>query len=269
MCIAPAGASLTWNGMSDVNRATWQCRGLAREYARANTLYPAELFQLNELKEVWSTARVLDLGVGAGRTTAYLKDRCSCYVGIDLSTAMIAVAKERFPDLDLRQMDATDLSCFDDNEFDVVLFSFNGIDYANHENRIKILREVHRVLKPGSHFLFSTHNRHSRVCRAHHLRNFQLSSDPSTTLRNFARYVLGILNSAKLRRFEKQERQYAVLNDRAHEYRLLTYYIFPKDQFEQLEECGFRNVLCLEINGMPLKKGSSSQNPWLHYSALK
>ena len=71
---------------------------------------------------------ILDIGVGAGRTTPYLSRLASRYVGADLSEAMIARCQEKFPNLTFLVVDATDLSALPDASFDVVVFSFNGID---------------------------------------------------------------------------------------------------------------------------------------------
>jgi ubiquinone/menaquinone biosynthesis C-methylase UbiE len=54
--------------------------------------------------------------------------------------------------------DACDLS-FKSNEFDAVVFSFNGIDCLYpYEKRIQALSEFRRILKPGGFFVFSSHN---------------------------------------------------------------------------------------------------------------
>lgn len=55
-------------------------------------------------------------------------------------------------------MDARDLSTFSDQSFDLVWFSFNGIDYVNHIDRLTILQEIYRVTKPGAilYFLATT-----------------------------------------------------------------------------------------------------------------
>ncbi|HEY8544967.1 MAG TPA: class I SAM-dependent methyltransferase [Acidimicrobiales bacterium] len=99
---------------------------------------------------------VLDLGVGAGRTTPHLQGLGGRYVGIDLEPAMVDAARARFPDADLRVGDAADLSAFDDGSFDAVVFSFNGLDYVTERRRC--LAECHRVLRPGGLLLASRHN---------------------------------------------------------------------------------------------------------------
>jgi SAM-dependent methyltransferase len=102
---------------------------------------------------------ILDLGVGAGRTTPHLARLASRYVGVDVSEAMVARCREKFPDLTFLQLDATDLSAVADSLFDLVVFSFNGIDVIpTVKGRRRCLAECARVLRPRGHLLFSVHN---------------------------------------------------------------------------------------------------------------
>ena len=71
---------------------------------------------------------VLDLGVGAGRTTPKLSELADSYVGLDYSPAMIDVCRRKYPQQAFVVADAADLSQFESSSFDVVVFSFNGID---------------------------------------------------------------------------------------------------------------------------------------------
>lgn len=104
-------------------------------------------------------SRILDIGVGGGRTTPWLVTRAHSYLGIDYAPAMVDTCIRKFPQLRFEQMDATDLSAISSASMDVVVFSFNGIDYIHpYENRKKCLCEVNRILAPGGLFIFSEHN---------------------------------------------------------------------------------------------------------------
>jgi ubiquinone/menaquinone biosynthesis C-methylase UbiE len=104
-------------------------------------------------------AAILDLGVGGGRTTPYLSRRASRYVGVDYAPNMVAACQEKFPHLEFLVADATDLARLADGSFDSVVMAFNGIDaLVPSEARRRCLAEIHRVLKNGGVFIFSSHN---------------------------------------------------------------------------------------------------------------
>jgi len=148
-----------------INLRTYRVSAVASHYAALNYLTPCErlLFQ-NYIKAGTS---VLDLGVGGGRTTAYLSKVASRYVGVDYSDAMVQTCRTKFPDLDFRLADASDLSAFEDASFDAVVFSFNGLDSViPNEKRSCCLRECWRVLRPEGVFFFSSHNPRSVLARA-------------------------------------------------------------------------------------------------------
>src|SRR5580704_5064508 len=92
-------------------------------YASLDYLTPCEQLLFDGC--IKSGSSILDLGVGGGRTTAYLAARAAHYIGLDYSEAMIKACQTKFPHLEFRVADAADLSAFPDESFDVVVFSFN------------------------------------------------------------------------------------------------------------------------------------------------
>jgi ubiquinone/menaquinone biosynthesis C-methylase UbiE len=103
-------------------------------------------------------SRVLDIGCGAGRTTIGLSERGFDVLGIDLSTALLDVARRRFPSIAFAEMDATRLQ-LESGSFDAAIFSYNGIDCIYPlSGRRACLAEVWRVLRPGGVFILSSHN---------------------------------------------------------------------------------------------------------------
>jgi ubiquinone/menaquinone biosynthesis C-methylase UbiE len=109
---------------------------------------------------------ILDMGVGGGRTTPYLSQKASHYVGLDYSEEMVRICRGKFPHLEFLVADASDLSRFPDASFDAIIFSFNGLDYIlPGEKRGQCVRECARVLRTGGVFIFSSHNPRSVFVR--------------------------------------------------------------------------------------------------------
>ena len=131
-------------------------------YDRHRALEPAERTLLRRYRDRWPELSVLDIGVGAGRTAFTFAALAGRYVGIDYSQAMIDRARERigedettrFLHCDARTM-ASEL---DGERFDLVCFSYNGIDSVGHEDRLAILAQARAVVAEDGRFFFSTHS---------------------------------------------------------------------------------------------------------------
>ena len=110
------------------------------------------------------TDAILDIGCGTGRTTfALFQMGFHDIIGLDLTPEMIESAHhldEQFnTKIPFVVGDALDLK-YEDQQFDVVIFSFNGLmSIPKAVNREKALQEINRVLKKGGRFLFTTHDR--------------------------------------------------------------------------------------------------------------
>jgi SAM-dependent methyltransferase len=196
---------------------------------------------------------VLDLGVGTGRTTRYLAPLASRYVCVDSSPPMVEYVRLHLPGIDIRQADARDLSAFAPGSFDFVLASCNLLDAVSHDDRLRVLAEVRRVLRPGGIFLFSSHNRRSR--RALSGPRLARSRNPATQALLVWRYVRGLANHFRVRRFRRFEAEYALLNDSGHDYAVLHYYVDRETQQRQLERAGFRVREVMGADGRLLKDG--------------
>ncbi len=238
------------------NRLTYESSHAVQEFEKLSGLQPPERAILDQIAPSLPRARMLDLGVGGGRTTAHFASRAAHYIGADYSVGMAAAAHARFREHRFAVADARALP-FSDASFDFVLFSFNGIDYVSHDERRRVLAEVHRVLGDGGCFAFSTHN----LDNAPALLSWRPRVGVRTTLRQW-----------KLRRMnpplrEIRTRDWMVLQDGALHGGLQTYYVRRDEQLRQLAAAGFRNVRVLQLDGAPAREGAT--DPWLYYLCVR
>lgn len=235
-------------------------------------LHPAERRLLAEVGPRWGQVAMLDLGVGSGRTTLTFGAICGEYVGIDFSPAMVRRAREHaaaIPRARIDQGDARDLSAFAAGHFDVVLFSFNGLDAVDHDDRRRVLREVARVLKPRGRFVFSSHNLIPPWERAR----------PATSLRRpvfLARVWLGALRRRVRFRAangaidwnDVTRRGHAVFVE-AHDYALPQYFVTPTECARQVAEAGLVLDAVVAMDGTDLAAPHRAHDPWLFYWCTK
>jgi SAM-dependent methyltransferase len=89
---------------------------------------------------------VLEVGCGTGVFLRAAADCGALVNGLDASEALLAIARERVPEADLREGDMQCLP-YDDDRFDVVA-GFNSFFFA--ADIVAALREAKRVAKPGA-----------------------------------------------------------------------------------------------------------------------
>lgn len=238
-----------------VNLRTMNSKQAVADYAFDETLTPAEQAILDRVVTEVRGKPILDIGVGGGRTVKPLLEVSDDYLGIDYSLAMLAVVRQRYPDVRLEHADARDLSQVPAGSIFLAMFSMNGISMAGHEDRLLILKEIYRVLQPGGVFLFSTYNQSSRAHDAgFRFPGFNLSKNPVRLLVRSARFArstaLRLVNRRRFKRHEVRTTDYSVINDRCHDYATMLYYIGLEAQRRQLEEAGFdENAEAYDLKG--------------------
>ena len=259
--------------ISTHNLAVYRGRLLSWWFKRRTDLLAPEVSILDRIRPKLAGAEVLDIGVGGGRTTAHLIRLGVKYTGIDYSPQMIERCKTRYPSVDFEVCDARDLSRFAAGRFDLIFFSFNGIDYVSHEERIAVLGEMRRSLCAGGTLVFSSHNREfSETQRPWSLSHLPLTVNPITSPLKFAAklasYPIGIVNHLTNRKDQWQGDEYAILNDAANNYQMLTYCISVGKQIAQLESAGFESVEVVGFDGRWLRSSEYNRcqtDPFLYY----
>lgn len=246
-------------------KAYYDAPGVPDVYAARSHLLDAERFILTFLADDLRGCSLLDIGVGPGRTTPYLRAACGRYTGIDYSANMLRPGRARHPDAALLLCDARSL-CFPAASFDAVFFC-NAIDDVGHEDRLRILREVHRVLRAPGLFVFSVHNLATERTSPWALP--RLSRSPRESARALGKYLQGIVHHLRLRRHQQRGQGYAVASDGYFDYGLLTYYVAREEQRQQLAAAGFSGLQEVGADGALLAPGAPCRDPWIFYIARK
>jgi SAM-dependent methyltransferase len=257
-----------------INLGVYSSPTIVRSHSASHRLYPPEQTLFRLLRHHITRARVLDVGVGAGRTTAYVAPFAADYVGIDWSHPMVASAQRTFPNYSFHHADARDLSLFTDQSFHFILFSFNGIDCVNHDDRLTVLREFHRVLAATGWLMFSSHNRAFARQRAYKLAPSlrDLLLPLPTRLREIGRRLRTLRTLARrhhLARFERHDTDYSILNDSAHNWSCIHYYIEPAHQVGQLRSIGFEGPIYLVDTAGNYVDTTHATSPWVYYAVRK
>jgi SAM-dependent methyltransferase len=233
-------------------------------------LFPTEASIIERFDGSWSSIRMLDIGIGAGRTTTYFAPLAGEYVGVDYGAAFIEHCREvfgesdtvRFAVADARELDGAGLGTFD-----FILFSFNGIDYSDHLSRLRVLRNIRGALNRQGWFLFSSHSL------------FGVSkwwSSPRASWRHpvhslvaFGRalvkapFMLWLNRRVDLEAGRAQG--HVILNDGAHRLSLTTYYIDPAEQLVQLADAGFFLVAAFNPAGDVIDPLETGERGWISY----
>lgn len=253
------------------NAAVYALPKIVKHYSvYRSTLQPPEQAILQVLDLFLENWHVLDVGVGAGRTTPHLAPRVKKYTAIDFSLAMIEACRAKwqkeFPHAAFEVDDASDLSRFADNSIHLVLFSFNGLDTLSHEKRIQALHEIHRVLKPKGYFCFSSHNLQYLPT----FFSFHFRLHPLKFIRNiFGRQRLIAANKKQISQLDTAN--HLVIYDDVYDFGLHTYYVRPSFQANELRKHEFENIRFYDLAGKERNESEliDIKDSWIYYLSQK
>lgn len=219
--------------------------------------------------------RILDIGVGTGRTTWLLRLLSDAYVAVDYTSEMVQICREQHPGVDVREADARDLSEFGDASIELVVFSCNGLDALSHPDRKVALSEIRRVLTTGGHLVFSTLNHDGPLytetpndvvrLRSHSPRAF--ASYLLDTRRRRARLRLMNGRWSRLRGMSEEHGDWGIAPLSAHDFGLLTHYVTPAAERSELEMEGFEVIAMISPRGDEFDPDSAPPLPHFHVIA--
>lgn len=220
---------------------------------------------LNCLKKAGNKINMLDIGIGCGRTYEAFSGKIDKYTGIDYSEAMISACMKKFANSGdcFHIADARNLTNWTDNTFDFILFSFNGIDCVDENDRIKVFNEIKRVGKDHSLFAFSSHNMYS----VPKLFKFKIPKNPFNYIPEYRRYKHVVNSNKPLNNI--LETGISVISDGDINKNTSYCYVKPDFQISQLESMGFEVLKVLsdqkEISFPLTSDWTQISEPWLYY----
>lgn len=252
-------------GIRDINQnqRTYNSPDVVFLYSRRRGLQPPEARIRTLLTPQLQKLAMLDIGVGGGRTAEHFLGQVAEYCAIDYCPRMVQASRRRFPGSRkaFNVGDARQMHEFPAARFDFVLYSYNGIDYMGHADRLSALREIRRVTRRGGKFCFSSHN---------------LRAVPSRLwppLQSPIAYVRELLYRIRLQLLNHRD-TFEGLDSKDHQLirdlpRLLTYYVSASEQVQQLAEAEFGRVRIFGLrDGAELEDlgaAERSDDPWLYY----
>jgi ubiquinone/menaquinone biosynthesis C-methylase UbiE len=241
------------------NLSSYEEPALVERLSSRSELQPPEAAILEQLGAWLSGTRMLDLGVGGGRTTLHFAPVVASYVGVDYAQPMVdsCVVRlaSRFPDALFALGDGRDLSSFGPEEFDFVLFSYNGLDSLDHDDRLRALRELHRVLSQKGVLCFSSHNTYALPELYAGERRRRVKST-----------AFWMLNGSRHRLVAEP---HVMVRDGTGHYRMIQYYVRPSESLDQLDSAGFTVTDVFGLDGRRIEVAGidRARDAWLYYVA--
>jgi SAM-dependent methyltransferase len=248
-------------------------RGIVESYRVRTELFPGEQQFLRDLERRRARS-LLDVGVGAGRTTLHFARLADEYVGMDMSPAMVETCRARFPHLRFEVADVRDLSRFADGAFDVVLFSFNGIDIVGGDAaRQRAFTEMRRVCASGGRLFFSSENLNrlpEEMRLSVHLHRALAADAPGALPVRLAKEAWRFARARALNPSANTllTRGGGLVADDRHGLRILRhYYVRPDVQLSRMQMLGFPEVEVYGMQGerVPPEQLASVRGYWLDY----
>ncbi len=93
---------------------------------------------------------------------------------------------------------------------------------------------------------------------------------PGKQIKNIKNFTKSMCNYLRNKSGQQFMQEYAIINDVAHNYAMLTYYIDKLNQVSQLEAIGFETIEMYDTLGNILDSDSDDKkSAWIYYVARK
>jgi hypothetical protein len=98
----------------------------------------------------------------------------------------------------------------------------------------------------------------------------EISMTPCMQAGNLVKFFKSTRNRLRNKNHQVFHKQYAIINDVAHNYAMLTYYIDKVNQLSQLDDVGFETIEMYDTLGNMLNLDSDdTDSAWIYYVARK
>ncbi|MFO7929345.1 MAG: class I SAM-dependent methyltransferase [Candidatus Humimicrobiaceae bacterium] len=267
------------------HKIIYNTKTISSDYGARDYLEGPEKAILQKLKPELPGMSMLDMGVGGGRTTKYFAPLAGEYIGADYAPEMLKICRAKYPGrYEFIECDVRYMNRIQYDRFDFVLFSYNGIDSFNHEQRIIALKEIKRVLRPGGYFAFSTHNLdwkglpelfrlNNKISRLKYSGKSPVGFLGTYIKAGYSNLRLNLLNKSfsmhnLIKKLRENERGY--LYDNSLDGRASIYYTTHKEQVRQLERIGFTGIMPFSQSGRQTGHKTGLKNSaWIYYLCRK
>lgn len=149
---------------------------------------------------------VLEVGCGEGRGIELVLPKVRSYSAIDKIDAVVKSLRTKFPSADFHTGNIPPLAPFADKSFDFVL-CFQVIEHIRDDHAL--LKEIHRVLRPGGILLMTTPNRIRSLSRnPWHVREYTASELSVIAHRFFSHVQMkGITGNGRVMEYYERNRK--------------------------------------------------------------
>jgi ubiquinone/menaquinone biosynthesis C-methylase UbiE len=130
-----------------------------RDFGQTSWVSTEESDAIPRLLDISAESEVLEIGFGSGRYAFHLAEVSGCSItGLDINTTGVATADRLAREgglqarVSFRQHDVSEPLPFEGDSFDA---AFSNDSFCHVPDRLSLLRELYRVLRPGGRLLFS------------------------------------------------------------------------------------------------------------------
>ena len=177
----------------------------SEEIASDNPIHQ-RLFKAYVVAKDYVQGNLLEVGCGEGRGINLMMERTTSYTAIDKIAPVIEDLQKKYPQGKFMSMNIPPFGGVDDNQFDSVV-SFQVIEHIDDDRGY--LKEIHRVMKPGSVALITTPNRKMSLSRnPWHVREYladELKNLASTIFSHVE--MKGITGNAKVMAYYEENKK--------------------------------------------------------------